>query len=277
MFSHLIRRHYRLIVFHFLGGDRRVSELRESDWMSDVDLQRRGIPSRKQRAHVKCAGMEASEAGRFVRVGLKDSASTDAILIEPGRWSGRRPRRTVTSDLVERARLGDHEAFEALVRPAYQRLYAVARRVSRDPYAAEDAVQDAIVRAWRDLRGLRDPERFEPWLYRLLINACRDQARRVQRRPVEVSILETDRADDDHATDLARRDQLERAFSRLSVDQRAVLVLTHYLGFSASEISAMLGVPTGTVYSRLHYSAVAMREALGEPAQAPRPSPEHVR
>lgn len=183
----------------------------------------------------------------------------------------------MTSDLVERAQRGDHEAFEALVRPAYQRLYAIARRISRDPYAAEDAVQDAIVRAWRDLRGLRDPERFEAWLYRLLINACRDHARRVQRRPIEVSILEIDQPVEDHTKSLAQRDQLERAFSRLSVDQRAVLVLTHYLGFSAPEISVMLGMPTGTVYSRLHYGAAAMRRALTEPAKPPRTRAEHVR
>ena len=88
----------------------------------------------------------------------------------------------LTSELVERAQRGDHEAFDALATAAYHRLYAIARRILRDGYAAEDAVQDALVKAWRELRGLRDPVAFDAWLNRLLVNACRDQARRTRRR-----------------------------------------------------------------------------------------------
>jgi RNA polymerase sigma-70 factor (ECF subfamily) len=182
----------------------------------------------------------------------------------------------VTSGLVERAQRGDHEAFDALATAAYHRLYAIARRILRDGYAAEDAVQDALVRAWRDLPGLRDPARFDAWLHRLLVNACRDQVRHDRRRLVRLPPIDIETAapGDDLAT-LADRDEIERGFLQLSVDHRAVLVLTHYLGLTGPEIAAILGVPTGTVHSRLHYAARAMREALA--AGPPLPSPETPR
>ena len=195
----------------------------------------------------------------------------------------------MSSELIARAQQGDHEAFEALVRPAYDRLAPVARRILRDPDAADDAVQDALFHAWRELRGLRDPDRFEAWLGRLLINACRDQARRARRRPIEVPVPESDRpttsggtnwavaSAPDAAADLAERDALERAFLRLSVDQRAALVLTHYLGYPAAEVAAICGVPTGTVYSRLHAGAAAMRAALTGPPTTTTRTAEHVR
>ena len=169
----------------------------------------------------------------------------------------------MTLHQVQRAQRGDTDAFDELVRPAYDRLYAAAYRILRERGAAEDAVQDAIARCWRDLRGLRDPDRFEAWLYRSLINACRDQARRTQRRPSVVYGTSTDAAapTDEYAA-LADRDELERAFLALPADQRIALVLTHYVGYSAPEIATLLNVPTGTVYSRLHYGGRAMREAL---------------
>jgi RNA polymerase sigma-70 factor (ECF subfamily) len=169
----------------------------------------------------------------------------------------------MTADLVQRAQRGDSEAFEALIRPAYDRLFATAHRILRDHHAAEDAVQDAIVRCWRDLRGLRDADRFEAWLYRLLVNTCRDQGRRARRRPSIVYGQEPDTAADrDLFADMAEHDALERAFLDLPEDQRIALVLTHYVGYSAPEVATILGVPTGTVYSRLHYGARAMRGAL---------------
>ena len=103
--------------------------------------------------------------------------------------SASKPRGRLTTELVERAQRGDHEAFDALASAAYHRLYAIARRILRDGYAAEDAVQDALVNAWRDVRGLRDPAAFDAWLHRLLVNACHDQIRRSRRRPVEVPNL----------------------------------------------------------------------------------------
>ena len=181
----------------------------------------------------------------------------------------------MTSELVERAQRGDHEAFDALATAAYHRLYAIARRILRDGYAAEDAVQDALVRAWRDLRALRDPDRFDAWLHRLLVNACMDHVERRKRRSVEVLGLDLDPGTtDSQLGQLVDRDELERAFLQLPVGQRAALVLTHYVGLSAPEVGAILGIPPGTVASRLHYGARAMRAAIAAPPAAPTTSPE---
>jgi RNA polymerase sigma-70 factor (ECF subfamily) len=181
----------------------------------------------------------------------------------------------LTSDLVERAQRGDHEAFDALAAAAYHHLYAIARRILRDGYAAEDAVQDALVKAWRDLRGLRDPGAFDAWLHRLLVNACHDQVRRSRRRPTELHALDIDRAEpgDDFAR-LADRDELEQAFLDLSVDHRAVLVLTHYVGLPAPEVARILRIPPGTVASRLHYGTRAMRASLARGGSTPSTAPE---
>src|SRR5262245_10551779 len=186
---------------------------------------------------------------------------------------------TLSSELVERAQRGDHQAFEALASAAYHRLYAIARRILRDGYAAEDAVQDALVRAWRDLRALRDPDRFDAWLHRLLVRACLDHAERRKRRSVEVPGLDLDLgfspgAADDRLGQLVDRDELERAFLQLPVGQRAALVLTYYVGLTAPEVGAILGIPAGTVASRLHYGAQAMRAAIAGPPGTPTPSPE---
>jgi RNA polymerase sigma-70 factor (ECF subfamily) len=183
----------------------------------------------------------------------------------------------LTSELVERAQRGDHEAFDDLVTAAYHRLYAVARRILRDGYAAEDAVQDALVRAWRDLRGLRDRDRFDAWLHRLLVNACADHARRTRRR-LEVTIDTIDRPDPHDDVDrVGDRDEIERAFLQLSVEHRAVLVLTHYVGLPAPEVATMLGIPVGTVYSRIHHGTRTMRTSLVGSPVVPQPSPEQGR
>ena len=169
----------------------------------------------------------------------------------------------MTQDLVERARRGDHVAFEHLAAGAIHRLYAIARRVLRDPEAAEDAVQDCLFRAWRDLRALRDATRFEAWLYRLLLNACRDEQRRIRRRPVQVDIAALSPADQrDEVADVERRDELERGFRSLSADHRMVLVLHYYLGLRSNEIADQLGIPEGTVTSRIHYGGQALRRAI---------------
>ena len=176
----------------------------------------------------------------------------------------------MTSDLVERAQRGDHEAFDALASAAYHRLYAIARRILRDGYAAEDAVQDALVRAWRDVKGLRDPNAFDAWLHRLLVNACHDHVRRSRRRPFELPELPIEREEPrDDLAQLADRDELERAFLELSVEHRAVLVLTHYVGLPAPDVGRILGIPPGTVASRLQYGTRAMRAALGRGSAMP--------
>jgi RNA polymerase sigma-70 factor (ECF subfamily) len=174
------------------------------------------------------------------------------------------------SDLVRRAQSGDSEAFETLIRAAYDRLFAVAVRILRDRYAAEDAVQEAVVRCWRDIRGLREPDRFEAWLYRLAVNASRDHLRRQRRAPDDGGVLPPDlhATGDDYAT-LVDHDALEGAFLTLSADHRIVLLLAHYAGYSAPEIATILSVPTGTVYSRLHYATRAMRAALAPTMSIP--------
>ncbi|HEY8238562.1 MAG TPA: RNA polymerase sigma factor [Candidatus Limnocylindrales bacterium] len=169
----------------------------------------------------------------------------------------------MSEELVVRARGGDHAAFEQLAAASIDRLYAIARRVLRDQTSAEDAVQEALVHAWRDLRALRDPGRWEAWLYRLLLHACRDEQRRSGRRPqtVEIGLLGGG-ATPDASDAVGRRDQLERGFSRLSVDHRMVLSLHFFGGLRPAEIAELLGIPTGTATSRIHYGSRALRAAI---------------
>ena len=166
-------------------------------------------------------------------------------------------------ELVERAMAGDHDAFSELARVSIGRLYAVARLILRDPHRAEDATQEALVVAWRDLSALRDPDRFDGWLHRLLVRACYREASRGRRRwTVETEVREWDGMMPDTANELADRDQLERGFRRLAPDQRAVIVLHHYLGLSLDETADVLGVPHGTARSRLHRAMGTLRAAL---------------
>jgi RNA polymerase sigma-70 factor (ECF subfamily) len=169
----------------------------------------------------------------------------------------------VDRDLIEAARNGDREAYVDLIRVRSDRLFAIAQRILRDIDRAEDALQDALVIAWRDLRGLRDPDRFDAWLQRLLINVCIAQATRERRRTANLRMLPIDGpAAPDELLNVAERDVLERGFRRLPPDQRAILVLHHYLGFAPSEIAETLGIPAGTARSRLHHAHRAMRAAL---------------
>ena len=165
-------------------------------------------------------------------------------------------------DLVEAARRGDHEAFEVLATSAGDRLYAIAYLILRAGDLAEDAVQEALVRAWQQLPTLRDPERFDAWLHRLVVNACADQGRQLRRWSKQLRPLQVDTYAGDHAGSVADRDQLDRGFRRLKPEQRAVLVLHYFNGFSAAEIAGVLGIPEGTARSRLHYATEAMRAAL---------------
>ena len=166
-------------------------------------------------------------------------------------------------DLVERAGRGDHDAFTALVRESIAELEAVARLILRNDELARDAVQDAYIRAWRDLPGLRDPERFDAWLHRLTVNACLDAVRRRRRRPIEVELtLITPKGVGDETGHVADRDQLERGFRQLGTDQRAVLVLHYYVGMSVPSVAETLGVPLGTAQSRLGRALAALRVAL---------------
>jgi RNA polymerase sigma-70 factor (ECF subfamily) len=172
-------------------------------------------------------------------------------------------------DLVEAARRGDHDAFEALATSAGDRLYAAARLILQSADLAEDAVQEALVRAWQQLPSLRDPDRFDAWLYRLVVNACADQGRQLRRWSIQVRPLPLHAATSDDTGAVADRELLERGFARLKPDQRAVVVLHFYSGFSAAEIARMLGIPEGTARSRLHYATEAMRAALQADARQP--------
>jgi RNA polymerase sigma-70 factor (ECF subfamily) len=167
-------------------------------------------------------------------------------------------------DLVIRAQQGDHDAFSALASEAIGRLHTMARLILRDVERADDAVQDALLGAWLDIRGVRDPDRFEAWLTRLLLRACYRLAGRERRsRVIELHLRETDDpVVADGGAQLALRDQLERVFCRLPPEQRAVLVLHHYLGLSDGEAAEVLGIPVGTMKSRLSRATGALRAAL---------------
>jgi RNA polymerase sigma-70 factor (ECF subfamily) len=166
-----------------------------------------------------------------------------------------------TADVLLAMR-GDHDAFAAIVTLATTRLYALACLILRDQDRAEDAIQEAFVRAWREIPRLRDADRFDAWLRRLVVNACYDEARRVTRR-AEVSLFSVgDRSVVDTSAALAQSDRVERAFRQLPLDQRAVLVLQHYEGLSHTEIADTLGIPVGTVKSRVRYGVSSMRAAL---------------
>jgi RNA polymerase sigma-70 factor (ECF subfamily) len=172
------------------------------------------------------------------------------------------------TDLVIRAQHGDEEAFASLAVVAGDRLHAVAHRILRDTDLAEDATQQALLSVWRDLPQLRDPARFDAWSYRLLVRACYAEARRTRRWAPNLRLLPTD---EPIATDplgsVIDRDQLERGFRRLSIDHRAVVVLHHYLDLPLPEVAEALGVPEGTVRSRLHNAMRGLRAALDADAR----------
>jgi RNA polymerase sigma-70 factor (ECF subfamily) len=169
----------------------------------------------------------------------------------------------VQRDLVERAQRGDHDAFAILAGATIGRLDAAARLILRDPERAKDAVQEAYLRAWRDLPTLRDPERFDAWLRRLVVHACLNEARRSKRRPHEVELLPIDQPTTaDAVAGLADRDEIERGFRRLEPHQRALVVLHYYLGYPLPEAADLLGIPLGTAKSRLHRAVRSLRGAV---------------
>jgi RNA polymerase sigma-70 factor (ECF subfamily) len=181
----------------------------------------------------------------------------------------------VLTPVVERARHGDREAFGALTQELGDRCMAIAFRILRDASLAEEAVQSAFVQAWRELSGLRDPSRFEPWLHRILVRCCYVEAKRRRRSSATVFAVQRD---DTYAADeiltVHDRDQLERGFRRLPPEQRAVLVFHYYLGFTHVEVADHLDIPLGTVKSRLRYASAALRAALEADARLPANSKE---
>jgi RNA polymerase sigma-70 factor, ECF subfamily len=169
--------------------------------------------------------------------------------------------------LVERAKRGDHDAFAILLDVRLARLDGAARLILRDPELARDAVQEASIRAWRDLPGLRDPDRLDAWLHRLLVNACLDLVRRRRRRVIEVELTPLDMPAAIDATGVvADRQVLDEALARLDPGHRAVVALHYLLGMPLQDVAASLGIPLGTTKSRLYYALLAMRTTVTEPS-----------
>lgn len=176
--------------------------------------------------------------------------------------------------IVEAARSGDEEAFASIVRGSADRLFIVAHRILRDVGRAEDAVQQTLVTAWRDLPTLRETERFEAWLHRILVNACYAEAKRASKWSANVVMLPVDGPPTPDSTqDIVTRDALDRGFGRLPTDQRAAFVLHHYLGWSVPEIAENLGLPAETIKSRLRYATSTLRAALDADARTTSTAP----
>lgn len=173
------------------------------------------------------------------------------------------------TDLVQRAQIGDEQAFASIAAATGNRLHAVAHRILRDTDLAEDATQQALLAIWRDLPQLRDVGRFDAWSYRLLVRACYAEGRRARKWAPNLRLLSADEPSVGEGLEsVVDRDQLERGFRRLSVEHRSVVVLHHYLDWTLDEIAQSLEVPVGTVRSRLHYAMRALRSALEADARA---------
>jgi RNA polymerase sigma-70 factor (ECF subfamily) len=166
-------------------------------------------------------------------------------------------------ELVARAQQGDREAFAALVQLTSDRMYSIATRILRDADLAEDALQGALITAWKSLPTLRDPARFEAWLRRLLVHACYAEARRRRAWASTIRVLPVDGpVGPDGLLSVVDRDALDRAFRRLTIEQRAVFVLHHHVGLALTEIAESVGIPAGTARSRLHYATRMLRAAI---------------
>jgi RNA polymerase sigma-70 factor (ECF subfamily) len=167
------------------------------------------------------------------------------------------------NQLVERAMHGDQDAFASLAAENVDGCYRLAYRILRDPDRAHDATQQALLGAWRDLPNLRDAERFDAWLHRLVVHACYDAARSERRWNARVRLISNEPPPEpDIARSVAARDELEGAFRHLTPEHRAIVVLHHYLGYPMTEIAEMLGIPHGTARSRLYYAVRQLRAAL---------------
>ena len=171
-------------------------------------------------------------------------------------------------ELVDSARHGDQEAFEALVRAGSGRLYAIAYRILRDADLASDALQDALVKIWDDLPALRDTERYDPWTYRIICRTCYRVARHERRRSTLPFIEPRAAVPSDLESAVADHDEMERGFRRLSTDHRSVLVLHYYVGLTISEVADVLQIAPGTVGSRLHYAMRSLRASLESDARS---------
>ncbi len=176
------------------------------------------------------------------------------------------PSASAKADLVERARAGDHTAFAILARTGFGRMYGAAKLILRDQYAAEDAVQEALLLAWRHVATIRDPDAWDVWMYRLTVRACYRLARARGAREVRELHVSLDRPEPmtDFTGIVAERDRIMAALTALPLEQRAVIVLHFYVDLSMVHAAAVLDVPVGTAKSRLHRGLESLRVSLGE-------------
>lgn len=175
------------------------------------------------------------------------------------------------SELVRRASRGDHAAFDALVATRVTASLRLARAIVDSPADAEDVVQEAFVSAWRSLPRLREPERFDAWFGRIIVNTARSHVRR--RGTVTPISIDRPRVGDDGPNEgpgqhdpglewVVSSDALGRAIDRLSFDQRSILALHHLEERPVADIAAVLGIPVGTAKWRLHAARQALERAL---------------
>jgi RNA polymerase sigma-70 factor (ECF subfamily) len=168
-------------------------------------------------------------------------------------------------DLVTQAKDGDHDAFATLARGSGDRLFRLANLILGDPELAQDAIQEALILAWRDIRALREPDAWDAWVNRLTVRTCYRLARRERRRmTVDLAVVEEADLAAEQRPGILDQDEVERGFRALATDQRVVLVLHFYLGMRLQEAAEIIGIPIGTAKSRLHRGLLAMRAALDD-------------
>jgi RNA polymerase sigma factor (sigma-70 family) len=152
-------------------------------------------------------------------------------------------------------------AFVRLADEHLDRAYRLARAILRDPVEAQDATHDAFVQAWRKWETLRDPAKFEQWFDRILVNTCRNRMRSNRRQATDIS-AEVALATGDHTGQTEDRDVLGAAIAALSPDHQVVVALRYYRDLTIDDIARRLGIPSGTVQSRLHYALRHLHDAL---------------
>jgi RNA polymerase sigma-70 factor (ECF subfamily) len=208
--------------------------------------------------------MSAEVAVEVTLGGLHDPPRPVILRVTAGFRPGPRRRgRAVDRELVLRAQQGEESAFAALLQRHGDLLHATAHHILRDADLAADAVQQAMIEIWGNLPNLREPDAFRGWAYRIVVRAALAEAKgrskwRIRVAPVDVQ----GQAARDEGHRIEDRDELERGFARLALEQRTVVVLKHYAGLSNAEIAVAMEIPEGTVRSRLYNALQALRAAL---------------
>ena len=168
---------------------------------------------------------------------------------------------------------GDREAFGTLASRSLARLVGTAGLILRSHDAAEDGAQEALVRAWRDLPTLRDPDRFDAWLHRVLVRSCHDQRRQEARRSgVTARMALPVEAVPDHTSAFVDGEAIRAGLDQLTHDQRTILVLRYYLQLTQPEIAEAAGIPLGTVKSRLNRALIALQAAMAAQSRGAPPA-----